>query len=130
MSTLHARSVTAIGIGLFALSLLGGCAESKSGLSLGDLEHVHSVATDGEQFFLASHHGLYVLSGGSWDLRGEEMDLMGFSISEGIFYGSGHPGPGQNLPNPLRNSRRAKRQLKVKLGIFRNHFIRNNLSIG
>ena len=101
MSTLHARSVTAIGIGLFALSLLGGCAESKSGLSLGDLEHVHSVATDGEQFFLASHHGLYVLSGDSWDLRGEEMDLMGFSISEGIFYGSGHPGPGQNLPNPL-----------------------------
>jgi photosystem II stability/assembly factor-like uncharacterized protein len=29
------------------------------------------------------------------------MDLMGFSISEGIFYGSGHPGPGQNLPDPL-----------------------------
>ena len=95
------RTLTAIGIGLFGLSLLSGCAESKSGLSLGDLEHVHSVATDGERFFLASHHGLYVLSGDSWDLRGEEMDLMGFSISEGIYYGSGHPGPGQNLPDPL-----------------------------
>lgn len=103
MFLLHARtrSLTALGIGLFGVSLLGGCASNNSGLSLGDLEHVHSVATDGEQFYLASHHGLFVLSGDSWSLRGEDMDLMGFSISEGIFYGSGHPGPGQNFPDPL-----------------------------
>lgn len=103
MPTLRVKSkiTTAIGVGILGLSLVGGCAESNSGLSLGDLEHVHSVATDGGEFFLASHHGLYVLSGSSWNLRGEEMDLMGFSISEGIFYGSGHPGPRQNLPDPL-----------------------------
>lgn len=101
LSRVTSRNFAAIGTGLFGLALLSGCAAGNSGLSLADLEHVHSVATDGEEFFLASHHGLYALSEDSWTLRGDEMDLMGFSISDGIFYGSGHPGPRQSLPNPL-----------------------------
>jgi hypothetical protein len=83
--------------------LLAGCATgSNDGVTLDELEHVHSVATDGEEFFLASHHGLYVWSGDSWQLRGEEFDIMGLAIDDGVFYASGHPGPSQDLPDPLR----------------------------
>ena len=82
--------------------LLAGCTTGNNdGVTLDELEHVHSVATDGEEFFLASHHGLYVWSGNSWQLRGEEFDIMGLAIDDGVFYASGHPGPSQDLPDPL-----------------------------
>lgn len=82
--------------------LLAGCApEAKEGVSLGELEHVHSVATDGENFFLASHHGLYLWEEGSWQLRGDEFDVMGLDVDDGVFYASGHPGPAQKFPDPL-----------------------------
>ena len=85
-----------------AALLLAGCTTgSNDGVTLDELEHVHSVATDGEEFFLASHHGLYVWSGDSWQLRGEEFDIMGLAIDDGVFYASGHPGPSQDLPDPL-----------------------------
>jgi len=85
-----------------AALLLAGCATgSNDGVTLDELEHVHSVATDGEEFFLASHHGLYVWSGDSWQLRGEEFDIMGLAIDGGVFYASGHPGPTQEFPDPL-----------------------------
>jgi len=80
---------------------LTGCSASSDGVDFAQLEHVHSVATDGEEFFLASHHGLYAWSGGSWHLRGEEFDVMGLAFDNGVFYASGHPGPTQDLPNPL-----------------------------
>jgi hypothetical protein len=38
--------------------------------SLSELAHIHSVATDGKRIFVASHHGLYVLKGNEWRLRG------------------------------------------------------------
>lgn len=82
--------------------LLSGCAaEDKAGVSLDELEHVHSVATDGTDFFLASHHGLYILSNQNWKLRGDEFDVMGLDIGDGVFYASGHPGARQNFPDPL-----------------------------
>lgn len=70
-------------------------------VSMEDLGHVHSVETDGKEFFLASHHGLYVLDGDSWVMRGEEFDVMGLDTYNGIFYASGHPGAQQNYPDPL-----------------------------
>jgi hypothetical protein len=79
---------------------LTGCSASSDGVDFAQLEHVHSVATDGEEFFLASHHGLYAWSGGSWHLRGEEFDVMGLAFDNGVFYASGHPGPTQDYPTP------------------------------
>lgn len=85
-----------------ATLLISGCAPADDArVSLDDLGHVHSVATDGKDFFLASHHGLYVLAGENWQLRGDEFDVMGLDIGEGVFYASGHPGPTQNFPDPL-----------------------------
>ncbi len=95
-----ARSSLA-GIAVAALLLSGCSAEGESGVSLGDLEHVHSVATDGENFFLASHHGLYLWGGDGWQLQGDEFDVMGLAIDDGVFYASGHPGPSQDFPDPL-----------------------------
>jgi hypothetical protein len=91
-------------VAVVALStlLLTGCApEAKEGVSLGELEHIHSVATDGDDFFLASHHGLYLWAEDSWHLQGDEFDVMGLAIDEGVFYASGHPGPTQEFPDPL-----------------------------
>lgn len=69
--------------------------------SLAELSHIHSVATDGKNLYVASHHGLYVLKKNGWKLRGEDFDIMGLAFSEGVFYASGHPGPLQNLPDPV-----------------------------
>ena len=88
-------------VALSALALVGCTPEAREGVSLGELEHVHSVATDGESFFLASHHGLYFWAEDSWQLRGDEFDVMGLAIDDGVFYASGHPGPTQEFPDPL-----------------------------
>ena len=89
-------------IGALALLTVSGCTTSDANeVNLSELEHIHSVLTDGEEFFLASHHGLYVWSDDSWLLRGEEFDVMGLALHDGVFYASGHPGPSQDLPDPL-----------------------------
>ena len=90
-----------VGFGAILALALAGCSASSDGVDFAQLEHVHGVATDGEQFFLASHHGLYEFSDGSWHLRGEEFDVMGLAFDDGVFYASGHPGPTQELPDPL-----------------------------
>lgn len=91
----------ALGLGIAVALVSSGCSANTSASSLDQLEHVHSVATDGEQVFLASHHGLYTWTEESWRLVGEEFDVMGLTIDDGVFYASGHPGPTQDLPNPL-----------------------------
>lgn len=89
-------------IGALALLTVSGCTTSDANeVNLSELEHIHSVLTDGEKFFLASHHGLYVWSNDSWQLQGEEFDIMGLALDDGVFYASGHPGPSQDLPDPL-----------------------------
>lgn len=65
------------------------------------MEHIHSVEVDGGNFYLAGHHGIYKWSGEGWALVGEEFDAMGLAIDNGVFYASGHPGPGQSFPDPL-----------------------------
>lgn len=92
----------ALTFGALTVLLVSGCATSDANeVNLAELEHIHSVLTDGEEFFLASHHGLYMWSNDSWQLRGEEFDVMGLALDDGVFYGSGHPGPSQDLPDPL-----------------------------
>lgn len=73
------------------------------------IEHIHGLAVDPSEegaLWVASHDGLFRFrEPGSWVRVGDaRLDLMGFSASPsepGVFYTSGHPGPGTSLPNPV-----------------------------
>lgn len=66
--------------------------------------HVHGLAVSGEtgRILLATHDGLFDVTSAPARI-GEANDLMGFTAArtDGVFYASGHPGPGSALPNPL-----------------------------
>ena len=67
--------------------------------------HVHGIAVSGEtsQVLLATHEGLFDATTSPATKIGGTNDLMGFAPgpANGVFYASGHPGPGSELPNPL-----------------------------
>jgi hypothetical protein len=67
--------------------------------------HVHGLSVNGQtgQAFLATHEGLFDVSREPAVKIGSTIDLMGFTaaMDDGVFYASGHPGPGSSLPNPL-----------------------------
>lgn len=66
--------------------------------------HVHGLALDPgtDQLLLATHNGLFDISGESPEKIGSTNDLMGFATADaGRYYASGHPGSGSDLPNPL-----------------------------
>jgi photosystem II stability/assembly factor-like uncharacterized protein len=74
-----------------------------SGESIGSISHIHNVKVMGKTILLGTHEGLYILKGENSVSRvGEEnLDLMGLSINGNRIYGSGHPGAGSRLPNPV-----------------------------
>ncbi|WP_350004419.1 F510_1955 family glycosylhydrolase [Pseudarthrobacter sp. WHRI 8279] len=98
-----------------ALLALAGCAPAAtpapgtaSTASAGDTlpgSHVHGIAVSGEtsQVLLATHEGLFDATTSPATKIGGTNDLMGFTPgpTDGVFYASGHPGPGSDLPNPL-----------------------------
>ncbi|MBD8045062.1 exo-alpha-sialidase [Arthrobacter sp. Sa2BUA2] len=65
--------------------------------------HVHALAlkpgtTD---VLVASHEGVFEVSGNSLVPTGANIDLMGFAVAgDGSYLASGHPGPGVDLPEP------------------------------
>ncbi|WP_346960499.1 F510_1955 family glycosylhydrolase [uncultured Arthrobacter sp.] len=67
--------------------------------------HVHglSVNRETDQVLLATHAGLFDVTKSPASKIGGTNDLMGFTAAaeQGVFYASGHPGPGSDLPNPL-----------------------------
>lgn len=67
--------------------------------------HVHGLTVSGEtgQILLATHEGLFDVTSLPATQIGDTNDLMGFTASpaDGVYYASGHPGPGSDLPNPL-----------------------------
>ncbi|WP_017197943.1 F510_1955 family glycosylhydrolase [Arthrobacter sp. M2012083] len=66
--------------------------------------HVHGLSVNGEtsQVLLATHDGLFDVTKQPASKIGGTNDLMGFTAGQdGVFYASGHPGPGSDLPNPL-----------------------------
>ncbi|WP_306971438.1 F510_1955 family glycosylhydrolase [Arthrobacter oryzae] len=69
--------------------------------------HVHglSVNSQTDQVLLATHEGLFDVTKpkSSATQIGETNDLMGFTAAadQGVFYASGHPGPGSDMPNPM-----------------------------
>lgn len=66
--------------------------------------HVHALAlkpgtTD---VLLATHEGIYEVTGNELRQTGANIDLMGFTVAgNGDYLASGHPGPGVDLPNPV-----------------------------
>ncbi|GAB2681182.1 F510_1955 family glycosylhydrolase [Thalassiella azotivora] len=67
--------------------------------------HVHGMGynpADG-LLYLGTHGGLFTLGQGTMTKVGEAtIDLMGFAVAgPDHFYASGHPGPGDDLPNPV-----------------------------
>ena len=66
--------------------------------------HVHGLTVNGEtsQVLLATHDGLFDVTKQPASKIGGTNDLMGFTAGkDGVFYASGHPGPGSDMPNPL-----------------------------
>lgn len=66
--------------------------------------HVHGLTVSGEtsQVLLATHDGLFDVTSAPATKIGGTNDLMGFTAGpDGVFYASGHPGPGSDLPNPM-----------------------------
>lgn len=67
--------------------------------------HVHgiSVSREPDQVLLATHEGLFDATRSPATKIGDTNDLMGFTTAadHGVFYASGHPGPGSDLPNPM-----------------------------
>lgn len=66
---------------------------------------IHGLSVNGEtgQVLLATHEGLFDVSKKPAVRLGPTNDLMGFTaaLEQSVFYASGHPGPGSDLPNPL-----------------------------
>lgn len=97
--------------GVLALALVGGCAGrgTNQAATVDNFSHLHGLAVDPtnpDAYWLATHDGLVRADEqGRWQKVGRvQFDLMGFSASPAepeVFYSSGHPGPGMNMPNPL-----------------------------
>jgi hypothetical protein len=67
-------------------------------------DHVHGLGftSDGKRLLVAAHDGLRQYKNGKWSRPpGDLHDYMGFQVVDKGFYSSGHPAPGDELPNPL-----------------------------
>lgn len=110
--------VTALVVAV-ALTVLAGCGSAAdpasgspgegSGDSLpvvpADVGHVHGMAVNSADglVYLGTHAGTMVVDGDSVTRVGSStIDLMGFAAAgPDHFYASGHPGPTDELPNPV-----------------------------
>ncbi len=67
--------------------------------------HVHGLSVNAEsgRVLMATHEGLFDVTGQPAVKIGPTNDLMGFTAAadQDVFYASGHPGQGSELPNPL-----------------------------
>lgn len=67
--------------------------------------HIHGLSVSGgtNRVLLATHNGLFDVTEKPAGKIGETLDLMGFTGTKDpdVFYASGHPGAGSDLPNPL-----------------------------
>jgi BNR/Asp-box repeat len=67
--------------------------------------HIHGLTVSGDtsKVLLATHEGLFDVTKQPASKIGGTNDLMGFTAGKdpGVFYASGHPGEGSDLPNPL-----------------------------
>ncbi|WP_240675163.1 F510_1955 family glycosylhydrolase [Cellulomonas endophytica] len=108
------RSVLGLGIAGALIVLVGcsgpgvrpatGAAPSETARS-GELgAHVHGAGFNpaDSTLYVATHEGLLRYTEDGPSRVGPAMDLMGFVVAgPDHFYASGHPGPGQDLPDPV-----------------------------
>ena len=99
-------------LALLAALALTGCATSSATSSAdgfpmvpAEAGHLHGIAVnpaDGK-VYLGTHVGPMVVGDGEVTRVGRTtIDLMGFAVAgPDHFYASGHPGPGDDLPNPV-----------------------------
>ncbi|WP_104091731.1 F510_1955 family glycosylhydrolase [Arthrobacter sp. GMC3] len=109
-ATFTARRACAAALAATALAL-SGCAspapESASTSSGATAEspysHVHGISVDPgtKTILIATHDGLYDVTAQTPVKLSETIDLMGFSTKGSVLYGSGHPGKGSTLPEPV-----------------------------
>ncbi len=67
-------------------------------------DHIHGLGFtgDGNRLLMAAHDGLrQFINGIGSRPPGPLHDYMGFQVVDDAFYSSGHPAPGDSLPNPL-----------------------------
>lgn len=79
-------------------------SEGSSAAGENPFGHVHGLAFDEatEQLLLATHNGLFDVAADPIKKISPTIDLMGFAVAgEDLYYASGHPGPGSDLPNPV-----------------------------
>lgn len=81
--------------------LLTGCQSSDTARAFDEVDHVHSVETDGDKVFAGTHQGLYEFVDNNWVRRGLEFDVMGLAQHDSELFASGHPGPGKEFPDPV-----------------------------
>lgn len=103
-------SVAILSVALISTAVLSGCSQDRPSPTRDSLaaelpsSHVHGIARDpgSRTVNLATHEGLFTLRpNATWQKVGLEVDLMGFAVGgPGIFYGSGHPAAGVDLPFP------------------------------
>jgi len=94
---------------LLSLLILTGCTASKpaAGPAMSTeqatsteeaMGHVHALAVQDDRIIIATHAGPYELPADGGDVTGPiggaSFDAMGFTIDNGILYGSGHPDAG------------------------------------
>ncbi|WP_433123499.1 F510_1955 family glycosylhydrolase [Arthrobacter koreensis] len=104
-----ARRRTALGVIALSLSAaLVGCSAPAGGSQDGAKppypSHVHALALEPgtTTVLIASHEGIYEVTGNQLTPSGADIDLMGFAVDAGGRYlASGHPGPGTDLPDPV-----------------------------
>ncbi|UPO78030.1 F510_1955 family glycosylhydrolase [Arthrobacter sp. Helios] len=98
------RSGAAAAVVLLALTACSSPAGSREADASPPFpSHVHALAlkpgtTD---VIVASHEGIFEVSGSELHPTGTNIDLMGFAVAgNGDYLASGHPGPGVDLPEP------------------------------
>ncbi|MBJ6362592.1 F510_1955 family glycosylhydrolase [Paenibacillus sp. GCM10012307] len=83
---------------------LAGCSAQGKKSEPVILTHIHGLGytSDGQRLYIPAHDGLKKFSEGSWgEAPGGKHDYMGFAMTDGGFYSSGHPAMGSSLKNPL-----------------------------
>jgi len=69
------------------------------------MEHIHGLGVRGDTLSIATHAGLWSAPAGqtkATPVGASRQDIMGFSVlGPARFIGSGHPGPGPDLPPNL-----------------------------
>lgn len=78
---------------------LAGCSQSTDPTAPPPtIEHVHGIAQDprGADLLVATHNGVFTISPSgkvAGPVGGYDFDAMGFTVTDDIFFASGHPGP-------------------------------------